>query len=74
MFRPLTDAQHPQRYAGERVRIDDGGSNDLRLLEAALDYHNTCDARRATLGPVDEPRHVDDFGVVSVLASPADAR
>ena len=32
VFRPRTGAQGAQRDAGGRVRIDDGGSNDLRLL------------------------------------------
>ena len=27
-------------------------------------YHKTCEARRASLGPVDGPRHADGFGVV----------
>ena len=36
----------------------------MAAAEAALVYHNTCDAKRATLGPVDVPRHADDFGVV----------
>ena len=32
VFRPRTGAQGAQRDAGGRVRIDDGGSNDLWLL------------------------------------------
>ena len=45
VFRPRTGAQSAQRDAGGRVRIDDGGSNDLWLLRRSTSS-TTRPARR----------------------------